>query len=94
MADFWASYPGGSASGGSGGGGGSVTWASEAPAGAINGVNTVYTLSFTPFDAATLEMYINGVFQSPGLDFTLVGAVVTFTSAPATGPVWAVYRKT
>lgn len=52
----------------------------EVPAGAVNGVNAVFTLSRTPIIPATLAIYKNGIKQRPGSgnDFTLSGATVTF----------------
>lgn len=57
--------------------------------GAINGVNTSFTLSATP--TMTLQLYRNGAELSAGAsaDYTLVGDVVTFNagSIPQTGDV-------
>jgi hypothetical protein len=52
----------------------------ETPTGLINGVNGVFTLSQTPSPTASLEVYRNGLLMSAGLDYTLSGAVVTFST--------------
>jgi hypothetical protein len=54
---------------------------SEIPSGAINGSNTVFTLAFTPSPAASLELYLNGLRQDAGIDFTLSTNVITFFTA-------------
>jgi len=60
---------------------------SEVPSGAINGTNTVFTLAFPPSPTGSLELYLNGLRQDAGVDFTLASNVVTFFSAsnPQTG---------
>ena len=52
-----------------------------------NGVLTTMTLSRTPGSVNNIEVYIDGVFQTPGDEFTLAGDVLTFTTAPATNAV-------
>ena len=61
----------------------------EAPAGTLNGSNTVFTLSFTPSPSASLLLSLNGVTQYPGSgspisgeDYTITGATITYTVAP------------
>jgi hypothetical protein len=61
----------------------------EAPAGILNGVNTVFTLSFTPNPADSLLLLLNGVVQNPGsgspisgADYSISGVTITFTVAP------------
>jgi hypothetical protein len=63
----------------------------ESPAGVIPG--NAYTLSFAP--SIILGFYWNGIFQRPGLDYALSGAVVTLTTgATSTGDnVFVVYLK-
>jgi hypothetical protein len=53
---------------------------SETPSGAINGSNTVFSLAFPPSPAGSLELYLNGLRQDAGIDFTLSTNVVTFFS--------------
>jgi hypothetical protein len=50
----------------------------QAPTGAINGVNAVFTLAQTPSPTASLAVYRNGLLLTAGLDYTLSGAVITF----------------
>jgi hypothetical protein len=50
----------------------------EVPAGAINGVNATFTLSQTPSPSVSLAVYRNGLRMTPGVDYTLSGAVITF----------------
>jgi hypothetical protein len=50
----------------------------QTPAGAINGVNAVFTLSQTPSPATSLEVYRNGLLLSAGVDYTVSGTVITF----------------
>ncbi len=52
----------------------------DIPAGTLNGSNTAFTLSQTPSPATSLALYRNGLLERPGIDFTLSGAAVTFTS--------------
>lgn len=59
--------------------GGSANVFNQVPAGAINGTNTVFTLSHVPVQ---LFFYWNGVFQTPGFDYTLSGATITMAQPP------------
>jgi hypothetical protein len=54
---------------------------SEVPSGSINGTNTVFTLAFAPSPAGSLELYLNGLRQDAGIDFSLSTNVVTFFTA-------------
>jgi len=60
---------------------------SETPSGSINGSNTVFTLAFPPSPVGSLELYLNGLRQDAGIDFTLSTDVVTFfsSSTPQSG---------
>lgn len=65
-------------------------------AGAVNGVNTIFTLADTP-DAGTVLFYINGVLQNPGAsnDYTISENVITTAEAPSTGStLWVNYKVT
>jgi hypothetical protein len=59
------------------------------PTGAINGVNTAFTLSQTPSPSASLTVFLNGLLMSAGVDYTLAGTTITFASAsvPQTGDI-------
>src|SRR5215471_1680589 len=65
--------------GGGGGGGTAGTW--EVPTGTLNGTNTTFTLSATPATNSLL-LFMDGVEQEPGTDYTLSGATITYTVAP------------
>jgi hypothetical protein len=74
--------------GAGGGGAGAGSFAdAEIPAGAVNGVNAVFTLASTPSPAASLELFRNGVLQRQGSDYQISGNVVTFflASVPESG---------
>lgn len=57
----------------------------EVPAGAIDGVNKVFTWVHAPNPASSLMFHLNGVKQTAGGDFSLAGAVTTMTAAPPVG---------
>lgn len=57
------------------------------PAGVINGINTVFTLSSIPSPASSLLLFLNGILQTQGVDYTLVGATITYAVAPSIGDV-------
>jgi hypothetical protein len=52
----------------------------DTPTGVINGVNGTFTLSMTPSPSTSLAVYRNGLRLSSGLDYTLSGATITFTT--------------
>jgi len=61
-------------------GGGSTTMTYFTMTGAINGTNgsdgnATFTLNATP---NSLQVYVNGLLNAPGIDYTLVGSIVTF----------------
>ena len=51
----------------------------------INGVQTIFTLAHTPITDACVKVYIDGILQRQGVHYTILGAVITFITAPATG---------
>lgn len=55
---------------------------SEAPAGILNGSNRTFNLSFTPNPVASLQLVLNGLTQTPGVDYTIAGAMLTYSVAP------------
>ncbi len=57
----------------------------EVPTGTIDGVNDTFTLSQTPTGNASVKIYLDGLFQRQGTDYTLSGVTVTFAAAPSTG---------
>lgn len=58
----------------------------ELPTGALNGVNTTFTLAATPV-VATVEVYLNGqkLYPGAGNDYTIASGTITMLSAPVTG---------
>jgi hypothetical protein len=60
--------------------------------GAINGSNTVFTLSGTPTPAGSLLFVVNGLVS---FGYTLSGATVTLATAPHAGAILnAIYQIT
>jgi hypothetical protein len=57
----------------------------EIPSGLINGSNTIFTLSAAPSPASSLQLFLNGVLQIQGIDYTLLGQSITFTNPPVSG---------
>jgi uncharacterized protein YoxC len=68
----------------------------ETPAGAINGVNTVFSLANTPAPAMSLTLFRNGLELAQGMDYTLNGSAITFstTALPQTGDILLAYYRT
>ena len=68
----------------------------EIPSGTVNGVNATFTLAHSPSPAASLNLFVNGLrFRAGGVDYTLVGATITFVTGaiPQTGDnLYANYR--
>ena len=68
----------------------------EVPSGVVNGVNAVFTRAFIPSPATSLHLYVNGVRQRLGVQYSLASLTITFTAGniPLTGnTVVADYRK-
>ncbi len=68
----------------------------ETPSGAVNGSNTVFTLSQAPGPARSLHLYRNGILQKPAVDYQLSGNTVTFLSVatPQTGDLLVASYRT
>lgn len=63
----------------------------EVPAGAVNGANTVFTLTHIPATASE-ALYDNGVLQMPGTAYTLSGNTFNLNYAPGPGHnLWCTY---
>ncbi len=61
-------------------------WVDETPSGAVNGSNTAFTLSQTPFDSNdTIQVFVNGIKRDRVTEWTVSGTTVTFVTAPALG---------
>ena len=68
-------------------------WIQEIPSGAVDGINTSFTLSNTPISNASVSFYLNGLILIQGTDYTIAGAIITMTVAPAIGQkLYAVYQ--
>ncbi len=68
----------------------------ETPGGTIDGINAAFTLASVPNPAASVHLHRNGIRLSPGADFTLQGAAITFKpgAIPQPGDILtADYRK-
>lgn len=74
-----------SASSGGGGGGLPGVMTQEIPAGAIDGLNTSFTITTAPLGAGYFTLYLNGIYQRVGTDYTRVGTTITMLTAPALG---------
>jgi len=57
----------------------------EIPAGAVNGTNTSFKLSYLPNPPTSLFLFLNGVYQRPAIDYSISGADITYTVAPDSG---------
>lgn len=68
----------------------------ETPAGAVNGVNTLFGLANIPAPANSLELYRNGLAMLRSIDFTLSGATIAFQagSVPQPGDVLQAFYRT
>jgi len=73
-----------------------VKWAStmtgsfadnETPSGTVDGSNKTFTLANSPSPADSLMLFVNGVFQTSGEDYSLSGDTITFTVAPPSGSI-------
>ena len=50
-----------------------------------DGSDTTLTLSRTPGSVNNVEVFIDGIYQTPDVEYTLAGDTITFTSAPEVG---------
>lgn len=66
----------------------------EVPSGTINGSNVTFTLSSTPQENEAVQLYLDGLFLTEGVDYTLSTVTITMTTAPVVGQsLRAVYWK-
>ena len=56
----------------------------ETPTGLINGSNSTFSISQTPYPGSA-DLYLNGIYQRPVTDYTIIGTSVLMVNAPATG---------
>ena len=52
----------------------------EVPAGPVNGTNTSFSLAQAPSPSSSLQLFRNGIVLKQGLDYTLSGNVLSFSS--------------
>ena len=60
------------------------------PSGVQNGINKAFTVANAPNPSTSLEVYLNGILQQQGSDYTLSGVTYTYTAghpAPLVGEV-------
>jgi hypothetical protein len=60
-------------------------WVDETPAGLVNGTNTLYVVSQTPLENDAVDVFLDGLKKIPGVDYTISGLNITFTTAPVLG---------
>lgn len=67
----------------------------ETPGGSIDGTNATFTLAQTPLPASSLQLYLNGLEQTPGVDFTLANSTIAFATnaIPHTGDTMSAYYR-
>lgn len=58
----------------------------QIPTGAVNNSNTVFTLPYLPDDPTALVFTIDGLEQTPGIDYTLNGIILTTLITPPLAP--------
>jgi len=66
----------------------------ETPSGTVNSSNVTFTLANTPADVNGVLVLLNGVTQYNGIDYTVSGSTITFTTAPTTGSSIFAYYNT
>lgn len=57
----------------------------ETPTGLVNGSNTVYLIPSVPHSNKAVMVFINGLMQRQGIEYTISGSTITMTQAPLTG---------
>lgn len=77
--------------------GSSVNFAdNETPSGTINGSNGAFTLAHNPSPDASIVLFLNGAQLTQGVDFTVSGTTINFSTPPDAGfsglPFKAFYR--
>lgn len=61
-----------------------IVW-NEVPSGAVDGVNKVFTLAYTPNAAGKVLVFVNGILKERDAgeaDYVLNGSTITFGDAP------------
>jgi len=62
-------------------------WVDVTPTGTINGSNLVFTLAQTPVENDAVDVFLDGLKQTAGTDYSVSGVTITFTTAPAIGQI-------
>lgn len=57
----------------------------ESLTGLVNNLNLVFTTTSIPVTSASTFVYINGLLQDNGTDYSLSGSTITFATAPVSG---------
>ena len=67
----------------------------EVPIGTKNGVNTSFTLAGTPNPSSSTQLFVGGLFMSPGSagDYTVSGNTISFATAPGVNDAMFVYYR-
>lgn len=74
------------------GGGGSANLQGDSLTSQIDGVATTFNLTETPTGQAVVNLLFNGLFQVPGVHFTLAADVITTNFTPLVGDtLYAIY---
>lgn len=60
-------------------------FAEYVPNGTMNGTNTAFTISVVPAEAM---LFLNGIYQVSGVDYTLTGTSIVMTSPPFEGDIF------
>jgi hypothetical protein len=60
-------------------------WVQEVPSGLVNGTNVTFVLSKPPLEAECVEVFVDGLRKDPGVEYTISGSTITFSTAPAFG---------
>lgn len=63
----------------------------EQPSGTVNGVNDTFTLTSNPIFTQACIVFLNGVFLTQGVHYTISGNTITFTAPPDTGQQLAAF---
>lgn len=59
----------------------------ETPVGTANGVNVTFTLEHAPNPALSLQLFVGGVLQQQGSDYTLTDDTITLGTAPSANDI-------
>lgn len=62
-------------------------WVDETPSGSVNGSNTLFVVAQTPLENDSVDVYLDGLKKTPGVDYTISGSNITFTTAPVLGQI-------